>query len=110
MGLSTSISKRLNLEWISLLEVDLAILGSRREHRVIEGIEISVQHWSGMTFEERYDVGKFSPLCQRNNRQRTTSYTSQTHCNKREPTSGIPIHREIEGIDFDEVAVPGILC
>ena len=26
------------------------------------------------------------------------------------PTRGIPVDREIEGIDFDQVAVPGIFC
>ena len=71
-----------------VVETDLAILRSRREHRVIEGVEISVQHWARVAFEEWDEVGEFSPLSQRNHSERTSSLTKSVGCDRQRKRLG----------------------
>jgi hypothetical protein len=64
-----------------------------------------------MAFEERDEVGELAPLAKGDHSKGSSSCTGSVPWTRLELeeliTCRIPIEREIERIDFDQVAVPG---
>ena len=87
----------------------LSILRRRGEEGVVERIKIGIKDRCRMAFEERDEVGELAPFFKGDHSKGPSSCTASTSRTawRGVVTCSIPIEREIEWIDFDQVAVPG---
>jgi hypothetical protein len=79
----------------NLPDEDLAVLGGRGDDAIVERVPVGVEYGGGMSPEEGNLVGQLALLVERDYGERAAA-------------RGVPIDRQVLGVDLDQVRVPGI--